>query len=81
MESQVTLADSFFAEAKTRAEEAKKIPDLPQYMEQRIQTLIWDIERIDKAKGAIETVRQDIPKGAIDDEHHKGRHGSQETLV
>ena len=81
VEGQVALAESFFAEAKTKAEAAKKIPNLPQYMEQRIQSLIWDIERIDKVKGAIETIRQDIPKGAIVAEEYRGRHGSQQSMV
>ena len=81
VESQVTLADSFFAEAKTRAEEAKKIPDLPQYMEQRIQTLIWDIERINQVKDKIEGVRKDIPDGAIEEEQGRTRHGNTQSLI
>ena len=40
VEQQVLLADQFIAEAKTKAEAAKRIGNLPQYMEHRISRLI-----------------------------------------
>jgi len=40
VEQQVLLADQFIAEAKTKVEAAKKIPNLPQYMEQCFLRLI-----------------------------------------
>jgi len=81
VESQIGLAAIFFAEAKARAEEALKIPDLPQYIEQRIQTLIWDIQRINQVKDKIEGVRKYIPDGAIEEEQGRTRHGGTQPLI
>ena len=81
VEAQVALAAQFIAEAKAKAEEAKKIKDLPQYMESRIQTLIWDIERIDKVKDSIKAVRNDIPDGAIEAELEAGKNGKTESMM
>ena len=81
VEHQVTLAEAFIAEAKTKAEEARKIADLPGYMEDRIRRLIGDIDRIDDIKDAIEAVRNAIPDGAIEAERESARHGSTQSLL
>ena len=81
VEAQVNLADSFIAEAKAKAEAAKKINDLPQYIEQRINRLIDQLERMEYIKGAIELVRKDIPDGAIEAEREAGKHGSTQSLM
>ncbi|MBA7604508.1 hypothetical protein ES703_11632 [subsurface metagenome] len=81
VEQQVILADQFIAEAKTKAEEAKKIKDLPQYIEQRINRLIDQLDRMDNIKGAIESVRKDIPDGAIEAERESTKHGSTQSLM
>ena len=66
VEQQIILAESFFNEAKKKAKEARRIPNLPQYIDQRIGSLISQIERIDSVKSAIKSVRKDIPKGEIE---------------
>jgi len=81
VEQQVLLADQFIAEAKTKAVAAKKIADLPQYMEQRINSLIDQLNRMEYIKGAIETIRKDIPDGAIEAERERTKHGSQQGLI
>jgi methyl-accepting chemotaxis protein len=81
VESQVKLAESFLTEAKARAKEARQIANLPEYMTDRLIRVISQIERMDNVKSAIESVRDSIPEGAIDAEHHRGRHGSQQSLV
>ncbi len=81
VEAQVLLADQFIAEAKTKVEVAKKIPHLPQYMEQRFNRLIDQLDRMDYIKGAIESVRKDIPDGAIEAERESARHGSTQSLM
>jgi len=81
VEAQVALADQFIAEAKAKAEEAKKIKDLPQYVDQRIDRLIDQLDRMDNIKGAIESVRKDIPDGAIEAEQERARHGSTQSLM
>ena len=81
VEKQVFLADQFILEAKAKAEEAKKIANLPQYIEQRIDRLIDQLDRMENVKGAIESVRKDIPDGAIEAEHQRTRHGSKQSLI
>ncbi len=44
VERQINLAESFLAEAKDKAEAARAIADLPQYLDQRLIRLITDIE-------------------------------------
>ena len=81
VEAQVLLADQFITEAKAKAREAKKIPNLPQYMEQRFSRLIDQLDRMEYIKGAIESVRKDIPDGAIEAERESTRHGSTQSLM
>ena len=81
VEAQVLLADQFIAEAKAKVVAAKKIPNLPQYMEHRFNRLIDQLNRIDYIKGAIETVRKDIPEGAMEAEQNSTRHGSTQSLM
>jgi len=81
VEGQVTLAEPFLDEAKAKAEAAKKIDGLPQYIDQRLDTLIATIERMDYVKGAIKSVRKDIPDGAIEAEQERTKNGSQQGLI
>lgn len=81
VESQVTLADDFIAQAKVKAEKARKIPNLPQYMDTRLISLISQLERIDYVKRAIESIRNDIPQEAMDEERRLASYGSQQGLV
>jgi len=81
VEAQVILADQFIAEAKAKAEAAKKIPNLPQYMEQRINRLIDQLDRMEYIKGAITSIRKDIPDGAIEAEQERTKHGSTQSLM
>ncbi len=81
VENQVILADQFIAEAKAKAEAARKIANLPQYIEQRINRLIDQLDRMESIKGAIESVRKDIPEGAIEAEQESTRHGSTQSLM
>ena len=61
VEHQVALAEDFIAQAKVKAEEARKIPNLPQYMDTRLISLIGQLERMERVKLAIESIRNDIP--------------------
>jgi len=81
VERQINLAESFLTEAKVKAEIARKIADLPQYVDQRLIRLITDIERIDNVRSAIEAVRQSIPDGAIEAEQEHIKNGSQQSLI
>ena len=81
VEQQVLLANQFIAEAKTKAEAAKRIGNLPQYMEHRISRLIDQLERLEYIKGAITAIRNDIPDGVIEAERANLRHGSTQSLI
>jgi len=81
VEHQVTLADQFLAEAKVKAREARSIANLPEYLDDRLVRLITQLERIDNAKDAIETVRSAIPDGAIEAERKALEYGSQQSLI
>ncbi len=81
VERQINLAESFLTEAKVKAEVARKITDLPQYVEQRLIRLTCDIQRIDNVRSAIEAVRQSIPDGAIETEREHIKNGSQQSLI
>ena len=81
VERQINLAESFLTEAKVKAEAARAIADLPQYIDQRIIRLICDIERIDNVRSSIEAVRQSIPDGAIEAEREHIKNGSTQSLM
>ena len=81
VEAQISLADQFFAEALKKANEARKIPNLPQYIDHRLIGLISEIERIDRIKDRITSVRKDIPDGAIEAERESQKYGSQQSLI
>jgi len=81
VEQQVFLADQFIAEAKVKVKEARKIANLPGYMDDRLIRLITQIERIDYVKSAIEAVREDIPQAALEEERERIRHGTTQSLI
>ena len=81
VERQVNLADSFLSEAKEKAETARAIANLPQYVDQRLIRLICDIERIDYVRSSIESMRKSIPDGAIEAELEHIKDGSQQALI
>ena len=81
VEQQVILADQFIAEAKVKAKEARRIANLPQYMEQRLNRLTDQLNRVEYIKGAIETIRKDIPDGAIEAERRNTKHGTTQSLM
>ena len=81
VEAQISLADQFFIEARKKANEARKIPNLPQYIDHRLIGLISEIERIDRIKDRIESVRKDIPDEAIEAERESQKYGSQQSII
>ena len=81
VECQVTLADDFIAQAKVKAEEARKIANLPQYMDTRLISLIGQLERMERVKLAIESVRNNIPQEALEEERRLASYGSQQSLI
>ena len=80
VEYQVLLADQFVGEAKAKAREAKKIANLPQYMVQRLNCLIDQLQRMEYIRKSIKDVRKDLPDGAIKAEQVASKYGNQQAL-
>ena len=68
-------------QAKIVVKEARNIANLPQYLDQRLVRLAYDIERIDYIRSSIETVRRDLPNNAIESEKKSANHGRQPVLI
>ena len=81
-------------QAKIVAEEARKIANLPEYMNQRLNRLISEIERVSGGvlpwsgrayegtfKNSIEAIRNAIPAGAIETERERLKHGRQAAIL
>jgi hypothetical protein len=81
VEHQLDLAASFLNEAKAIAAGARKIPDLPQYLDQRILRVVLDIERMDAIRSATTSVRNSIPDGSIEAERARVADGKQQHLI
>ncbi|MDD5511725.1 MAG: hypothetical protein PHI12_13080 [Dehalococcoidales bacterium] len=81
VEELVSQASEPLERAKIVTNEARNIPNLPQYLDQRLVRLVCDIERIDYIKSSIKAVRNDLPDGAVEAERRIASHGRQPVLV
>jgi len=81
VEEFISQADEPLEQAKLVANEARSIPNLPQYLDQRLVRLIIDIERIDYIRNSVKSVRKELPDGAVEAEKKSESHGRQPALV
>jgi len=81
VEELINQADEPLEQAKIVAGEARKIANLPQYLDERLIQVITHIERIGYVRSAIKAVRQSLPDGAVDDERKSLESGRQMSLV
>ena len=77
-------------QARIVASEARNIPNLPQYVDQHLLRIIGEIDRaiggsqwepIGRLKAGIQSVRESLPDGAVDEERKRLESGSQLSLV
>jgi len=77
-------------QARIVAREARNIPNLPQYVDQHIGRIIGEIDRViggsqwepvGRLKAGIQSVRETLPDGAVEDERKRLESGSQLSLV
>jgi len=77
-------------QARIVASEARNIPNLPQYVNQYLVRIIGEIDRViggsqwepvGRLKAGIQSVRESLPDGAIDEERKRIESGSQLSLV
>jgi hypothetical protein len=81
-ELQLACAQPFIDQALATVQEAKRIPNLAGYMDNRLARVEWDIkEKFNRIKGSIESVRKAIPEGAIEAEHERLKNGNQQSLI
>jgi len=76
--------------AREVAKATLEIPQLPQYVEQRINGLLGEIERaiggshsepVGRLKARLQSIRDSVPKDALEAEEKKGKYGKQPSLV
>jgi len=94
VEEYVNQAIEPMEQAKLVATEARKIPNLPGYIDQHLVRLISEIERVTggvlswnqqphpgNVRAAISSVRESIPGGTVEAERQKVNSGKQLSLV
>ncbi len=77
-------------QARIVAREARNISNLPQYVDQYLVRIIGEIDRaiggsqwepVGRLKAGIQSVRESLPDGAVEDERKRLESGSQLSLV
>jgi len=90
VEEYVNQAAEPLEQARIVASEARNIPNLPQYVDQYLVRIIGEINRaiggsqwepVGRLKAGIQSVRESLPDGAIEDEKKRLESGSQLSLV
>jgi hypothetical protein len=72
VELQLTCAQPFIDRALEIVQQARQIPNLAGYMDDRLARVEWDIkEKFGRLKVGIESVRKAIPDGAIEAERSR----------
>jgi len=91
-ESYVSQTIEPLEQALLVAEEAAKIPNLPDYMKDRVNRLIDELKRMtggiiygqqmpSRLISVIDAIRDNIPKEALEGERAKEKEGKQQVLV
>jgi len=94
VEEYINQAIEPLEQAKLVSVEARKIPNLPGYIDQHLSRLIGEIERVTggistwnqqphpgNVRSAISSVRESIPGGTVEAERQKVNSGKQLSLV
>jgi len=93
----ITMVEEFVDQAVEPLEharivacEARNIPNLPQYVDQYLVRIIGEVDRaiggsewepVGRLKAGIQSVRESLPDGAVDEEKKRLESGSQLSLV
>jgi hypothetical protein len=82
VELQLSCAQPFIDQALATVQEARRIPNLAGYMDDRLARVEWDIkEKFNRIKAGVDSVRKSIPEGAIEVEREAGKHGTTQSLI
>jgi hypothetical protein len=67
---------------REKAEELRRIPNLPGYIDQPAATMTFKVDNFNTyMKGYIERVRNLIPKEALEEERKAMEYGSQQSII
>ena len=81
VEGQLKLAQAFMDNALLKVREARHIPNLPGYIDERLGRLDYEIrEKFGRLGTGIDSIRQAIPDGAVQAETERAKQGSQQGL-
>ena len=67
---------------REKAEELRRIPNLPGYIDQPTATMTFKVDNFNSyMKGYIQRIRDHIPKDALEEERKAMEYGSQQSLI
>ena len=67
---------------REKAEELRRIPNLPGYIDQPTATMTFKVDNFNSyMKGYIQRIRDHIPQEALQDERKALEYGSQQSLI
>jgi hypothetical protein len=67
---------------REKAEELRRIPNLPGYIDQPAVTMTYKVDNFnDYMKGYVERIRNLIPKEALEEEREAMEYGSQQSII
>ena len=90
VEGYINQAVEPLEQARIVVRESRNIPNLPQYVDQHLLRIIGEIDRaiggsqwepVGRLKAGIQSVRESLPDGAVDEEKKRLENGSQLSLV
>lgn len=90
VEESINQAIEPLEQARIVTREARNIQNLPQYVDQHLLRIIGEIDRaiggsqwepIGRLKGGIQSVRDSLPEGAVEQERKRQESGSQLSMV
>jgi hypothetical protein len=65
-----------------KAEELRRIPNLPGYIDQPTATMTFKVDNFNSyMKGYIQRIRDHVPKDALEEERKAREYGSQQSLI
>jgi hypothetical protein len=67
---------------REKAEELRRIPNLPGYIDQPTATMTFKVDNFNSyMKGYIQRIRDHIPKDVLEEERKAREYGSQQSLI
>jgi hypothetical protein len=90
IEKFITQAAAPLEQIRTIAKEARKLPNLPQYMDWEFSRIVGEVDRaiggsqwepVGRLRAGVEGIRKNLPSGAVEAETNGARHGKTESLI